>query len=640
MLNLGVSIATPVANLAQDFGYTAPGQNPGEGLIGDRVWLDIDGDGVQDPDEPGIEGVTVTLLDSGNNVVGVTTTDENGNYYFGGLVPGTYTVVVTPPAGLTQTYDATPPLNNQSTVTIGGAFPLINLDQDFGYRGTGTVGDLVWNDLNANGVVDSGEAGIAGVTLDLYWDLNGNGTVDPGEPLVGSTTTNGSGGYLFSGLPVDDGGGNAQFVVDVTDTAGVLVGYWHSLGTAGLNNNSQIDPYAVTLTPGAPNNLTADFGYYILPGAVGNRVWLDDQPGANATDGNGIQNAGEPGIGNVKVTLTIVYPNATVTTVVVVTDGSNNGYYSFGNLLLDEDFNGVGAPEPTHTISVVLAQPALAGLSQTLINASGSTIFNDSNNPAGTPAQPFEGQTNTTFANDNATISSYDFGYLAALEIGDYVWQDLNYNGLQDANEPGIPGVLVTLYDGVGQRAEHDDDRCRRAVSLHADQRRVSLVAWQLRGWVHAAVRLRLHAAQRRQQRCDRQRCEPDDGPHRRRQRHGGQPDVRRRPGANGVDRQLRVGGRELGRLPGCGRAGAAQHPHVPQELQHGRDPGDDLHGCARRLSVRQPGARDVLCGRGRDHAAGGDGADAVQPARCGLRQPEPKRELATRWSCRRAART
>ena len=237
------------------------------------------------------------LLDSGGNVVGVTTTDENGNYYFGGLQPGTYTVVVTPPAGLTQTYDAQPPLNNQSTVTIGGANPLINLDQDFGYRGTGTVGNLVWNDLNANGVVDAGENGIAGVTLDLYWDQNGNGTVDPGEPLVGSTTTNGSGRYLFSGLPVDDGGGNAQFVVDVTDTAGVLVGYWHSLGTAGLNNNSQIDPYAVTLTPGAPNNLTADFGYYILPGAVGNRVWLDDQAGTNATDGNGIQDPGEPGIG-------------------------------------------------------------------------------------------------------------------------------------------------------------------------------------------------------------------------------------------------------------------------------------------------------------------------------------------------------
>ena len=117
--------------------------------------------------------------------------------------------------------------------------------------------------------------------------------------------------------------------------------------------------------------------------------------------------------------MTIVYPNATVTTVVVVTDGSNNGYYSFGNLLLDEDFNGVGGPEPTHTITVDGTQPVLFGYFVTVINAPSATLCtnsatvkcNDSNNPAGTAAQPFEGQTNTTFANDTVTISSYDFGY-------------------------------------------------------------------------------------------------------------------------------------------------------------------------------------------------------------------------------------
>ena len=49
VLNLGVGRLTAVANLAQDFGYTAPGQNPGKGLIGDRVWLDIDGDGERIP---------------------------------------------------------------------------------------------------------------------------------------------------------------------------------------------------------------------------------------------------------------------------------------------------------------------------------------------------------------------------------------------------------------------------------------------------------------------------------------------------------------------------------------------------------------------------------------------------------------
>ena len=30
--------------------------------------------------------------------------------------------------------------------------------------------------------------------------------------------------------------------------------------------------------------------------------------------------------------------------------------------------------------------------------------------------------------------------------IGNYVWNDLDANGIQDAGEPGLPGVAVTLY--------------------------------------------------------------------------------------------------------------------------------------------------------------------------------------------------
>ena len=63
------------------------GPEPNKGVIGDRVWLDINGDGVQNASEPGIEGVTVSCCDSVGNVVAVTTTDENGYYYFGNLSP-------------------------------------------------------------------------------------------------------------------------------------------------------------------------------------------------------------------------------------------------------------------------------------------------------------------------------------------------------------------------------------------------------------------------------------------------------------------------------------------------------------------------------------------------------------------------
>ncbi|MEP7317360.1 MAG: SdrD B-like domain-containing protein [Panacibacter sp.] len=57
--------------------------------IGNRVWLDTDGDGIQDGDEDGIQGVTVGLYTSGGTFIVNTTTDASGNYYFNNLnVPG------------------------------------------------------------------------------------------------------------------------------------------------------------------------------------------------------------------------------------------------------------------------------------------------------------------------------------------------------------------------------------------------------------------------------------------------------------------------------------------------------------------------------------------------------------------------
>ncbi|HSN77113.1 MAG TPA: SdrD B-like domain-containing protein [Anaerolineae bacterium] len=404
--NLGVGNTSGVTNLLQDFGYTPINQQPNLGLIGDRVWLDPNGDGVQNTTESGLEGVVVTLLNSGGTPIAATKTDENGYYYFPNLSAGTYTVVVTQPGGMTQTYDAdglgTP---NRSTVTIGPGG--INLLQDFGYRGTGTIGNLVWEDLNANGVVDSGEAPIPGVTLVLYWDLNGDGQVDPGEPLISQATTGSLGGYLFSGLPTDDGDGNANFVVRVTDDKGLLLGYWHSLGAPKADNNSQTDPYAVALTPGVPNNLTADFGYYIKPAALGNRTWSDN-------NSDGIQGANEPGLAAVKVTLTIQYNSPSS---IVVTTSDDTGFYSFGNLLLDEDHaasSKIGAPLPNQPL-YTLSTATPSGYTPSPVEALGSTSMNDSDNHAGVNAWATQGQTNVTpNANPNAEsnpIAGYDFGF-------------------------------------------------------------------------------------------------------------------------------------------------------------------------------------------------------------------------------------
>jgi LPXTG-motif cell wall-anchored protein len=75
--------------------------------VGNYTWIDADKDGVQDVNEPPLEGVKVELLDANGDPVtdafglpvGEVFTDENGFYFFDNLLPGTYTVRFTLPEG-------------------------------------------------------------------------------------------------------------------------------------------------------------------------------------------------------------------------------------------------------------------------------------------------------------------------------------------------------------------------------------------------------------------------------------------------------------------------------------------------------------------------------------------------------------
>lgn len=56
--------------------------------LGNRVWRDSNGDGVQDPGENGISGVTVHLYNASNSLIATAVTDANGEYYFiSGMAP-------------------------------------------------------------------------------------------------------------------------------------------------------------------------------------------------------------------------------------------------------------------------------------------------------------------------------------------------------------------------------------------------------------------------------------------------------------------------------------------------------------------------------------------------------------------------
>lgn len=72
------------------------------GRLGDKVWLDLNGNGLQDGEEGGIPGVTIELL-RGDRVVASTVSDQYGYYVFEGLYPTEYVLRVTWPAEVKPT---------------------------------------------------------------------------------------------------------------------------------------------------------------------------------------------------------------------------------------------------------------------------------------------------------------------------------------------------------------------------------------------------------------------------------------------------------------------------------------------------------------------------------------------------------
>ena len=174
-----ITLATNTsADSTVDFGYTGAC----EGAIGDYVWFDSNHDGLQDPNEPGIDGLTVTL--NGPDGMKTTTTGVNpsdstrhGYYQFTGACTGPYTVDVQAPAGFVPSPDsigADSAIDNDGPVTGGAASVALSsevaADQtiDFGFISCpGQIGDLVWQDTNLNGIQDPGEPGYPGVVVNL-----------------------------------------------------------------------------------------------------------------------------------------------------------------------------------------------------------------------------------------------------------------------------------------------------------------------------------------------------------------------------------------------------------------------------------------------------------------------------------------
>jgi Concanavalin A-like lectin/glucanases superfamily/SdrD B-like domain/GEVED domain len=273
---------------------------------------DLNANGVKDPGESGLPGWTIALTPGSLT----TTTDANGNYCFGPLAAGTYTVSEVLQAGWTQTLPGGP---GTYTVTVPPSVANLNFGNCHLVAGTtcappqlSEVCGMKFNDVNANGVRDPGESGLPGWTIALT----------PGSL---TTTTDASGNYCFGPL--------AAGTYTVSE---VLQAGWTQTLPGGLGT------YSVTVPPSVANlnfgNCHPGAGTTCAPPQLSEVCGMK----FNDVNHNGIKDLGESGLPGWTITLT---PGSLTTT----TDASGN--YCFGPLAAG-----------TYTVSEVLQ----AGWTQTL----------------------------------------------------------------------------------------------------------------------------------------------------------------------------------------------------------------------------------------------------------------------------------
>ncbi len=399
------------------------------GELGDTVWLDRNGDGVQTADEPGIPdvGVTVvwagpgdTVFGNGNDVTYERTTDEDGIWLTDDstgppphlLPPGSYRVTIDTdslPDGLTPTYDADgigTPSVSATTLDENES----DLGQDFGYDGTGSLGDFVWLDLDADGVQDSGEPGIPSVDLTATW-AGFDGTLGTDDDVdYGTVTTDADGLYTVEDLPAGD---VRVTVVTTTLPDGLEATY---------DLDGDEDDTAVRELAAGEDATDVDFGYGGTA-TVGDFVWFD-------IDGDGVQDLDEPGLGGVDVEVTWwgfdgVFgggpgsDDITVTT----TTGPAGGYLVEG--------------VPAGRVRVTVDDDTLPGDVVPTFDLDG----------IGTPHTALR---DITTGEDARNV---DFGYRGTLTIGDLVWLDVDSDTFgpdtpgpdADPDEPPVPGVRLTV---------------------------------------------------------------------------------------------------------------------------------------------------------------------------------------------------
>ena len=172
-----------------DFGYV-----PNNTIKG-TVYRDDNRDKTINGDEPGLERVSVQLLDEDGKVLQTLDTDADGNYAFQHLPDGKYTVKVVRSSSIKdydQTEDPDATVDDTSAPYTMGPDHSLQENVNFGYVPDYSIAGRVYRDSDKSGSYTDGEETFSGVTVDLL-DKDGH--------VVATVTTDADGNYSFEKLP-------------------------------------------------------------------------------------------------------------------------------------------------------------------------------------------------------------------------------------------------------------------------------------------------------------------------------------------------------------------------------------------------------------------------------------------------------
>nr|WP_272494159.1 SdrD B-like domain-containing protein [Stenotrophomonas mori] len=323
----GIVLGAGKHSRGNDFGEILPVSLSGS------VFLDLDNDGVQSgAGEVGLKDVTITLtgVDDLGPITPVTlTTDADGRFSFDGLRPGIYTVTEPDqPAGTANGITTAGTIGGQSSGTASAVttLPSTITGIDLSVPGATSVDNLfaeiprssaitgkVWLDRNNDGVVDPGETGIGGVTVEL------EGVADDGTPITLTTTTEPDGTYSFTELPP-----GTYTVTEPDQPSGTLDGTTVAGSTGGTPSQPNDGPSKITgIKVGVDQTSTGNNFGEIPPGGIGGFVYND-------SNDDGIKQAGEGGYAGVTVVLSGTDDLGNPVNVTMTTDV--DGSYQFDNL--------------------------------------------------------------------------------------------------------------------------------------------------------------------------------------------------------------------------------------------------------------------------------------------------------------------